>query len=264
MLAPDGKRVRCSECQNDWFQLPEPEEGADEKEAELPEESADEAPADEDSADEDSTPEEASAKEAPAEKPPAEEAAPSDIPEGVKPKHEDDADNKEIETKIAGIKGSIITHLKDKKNRTGYGIAGVIFLFILIILVVFAQGLTNAWTPMRGFYNVIGVNTVAPGQGLSFERLVAKYEPGEEDNTGRVMLSGDILNLASAAREIPAIKASLVLQGNAVPIEWLITPPEPVIKGESSLSFTSHYNYAQSDKDEAKPKNITVRFDLNP
>jgi len=230
LLGEDGKRVRCSSCSHDWFQLPDPEEGA-EKSVEQP---VEDKPAE--------TVEESAEN-------PAENNAPQPdgVPEGVEPKAAGDKTLPKIDV------AALLLHFKNRNNQIGYGAAFLLFLVIMIILVVFANGLSKSIPAMKGFYGAIGVHVPVAGEGLVFERVAAAHT-----SDGHVKIVGEVLNLKSRAVDVPQMKASMTVEDQALPIEWIIDSPADTIPSEDKVRFKTSYPYDGGNR----PKSVTVRFDL--
>lgn len=222
LLLPDGKRVRCSACTHEWLQKPEGADEGEQSESVQPE---------------DAQPDEGNTTQQ------------ADIPEGVKPTHDDSPkENK------ANEKQSVIDHLKDQENLMGYGAALLVFMVILILLTVFSGGLAKAWPAMKGLYNVIGVQVHSAGQGLSFDRVSASYTRDQ-----KVKIVGDVLNLTSHHVDVPQMTASMVVDGQALPVQWAVDAKAKTIEAESKTRFTSEYHY----EGESRPKSVTISFDLS-
>lgn len=249
LLQPDGKRVRCTSCSHDWFQLPDPEGSGEQEEQEDLSENA--------AVDEGGWPEDVQNEEQNKEQ--NKEEAPSadiDIPEGVKPMQESAAQPQDQSVEAeGGLKGiaKIKAHMLETKNLIGYGAAFVLFVVVLMMLGVLSKPITKSWPAMKGFYNIIGVHVPAMGEGLSFEAVGATYT-----SDGTVKIVGDVLNLTAHEAALPQLKASMIVEGEALPIEWGIEPPSATIEAKGKAHFKSTYEY----RGEHRPKSVTVSFDV--
>ena len=142
VLAPEGKRVKCSNCGETWFQLPDPDEllaGIEEREAEgLP------------------SPDEML----------------EDIPDAVKPIPEGSAlpAVSEEETQEA---------VKEPTNIVVVILSAVLmFLLLAMPLMIFKSPIMKAWPESIAFYKILGVSGDVPGEGIVFDQMQAELKDG--------------------------------------------------------------------------------------
>lgn len=206
LLAPKGKKVKCSSCAHTWHQLPDP--------AELQGED-----------DEENVDDDFAALVKHAEKQPA---AGEDIPQGVKPdpKAKDDLDFKASTRPLAKLTG--------------------IAAGIIIWALVFFWALTNKnqliqdWPASAWAYELAGIKADIPGEGLVFDKLQA-VTGRDEQGQKIIQISGTIINLKREDKTVPLMEASLRDENAQTLGTWHIQPPQPVLEGESMMEFTATY-----------------------
>ncbi|MGH1397888.1 MAG: zinc-ribbon domain-containing protein [Alphaproteobacteria bacterium] len=222
-LAPEGKRVKCSACDSQWFQMPD----ADELIAELEESVAQDG-----------------VLEAEAE---VEAARPvEDIPEAVKPRAEGTVKAKtpSKEKKPMGVKAVVALA------------AGIVVLAVMPIF-VFKGALMAAWPKSIGFYSAVGVVDGAAHEGLIFDQIRAERE-GE-----KVIITGQVINLTAKDAVLPMIAIALEGAEHEVLAKWYVDAPQASLEAEGVLPFQSEYVFADGGDVAAKDvKDIVVRFSL--
>ena len=136
ILGAGGKTVRCSICQESWFQEPDPDEFGDIME-----------------------------KLTRAETPPLE-----DIPEGVKPL-QDGANVPALPGEGARKGGAPQTASKKKSKILGFAAAGALCLISLGVFASLSAQVMKTWPASYAIYKYLGKDPYITGQGLVFDRL---------------------------------------------------------------------------------------------
>ncbi len=189
-LAPEGRRVKCSGCQEIWFQLPDT--------GELQE--SGERPYD-------------------------------DIPAGVRPLPD-------------GSNLPIITDEQqpapDPRGRMkGYAAAAAVFLLVFGVLIFFKDGIAGTIPVSRSFYAMLGYEVAVPGQGLTFDSLLAESAP---DAAGeKISITGKIVNKTERGADVPMIEAQMQDETGKILERWIIRPPAPTVNAQGDLPFSTDY-----------------------
>ena len=133
VLAPEGKRVKCSNCGEVWHQLPDPDELL--AEIEMREKEGRQSPFD-------------------------------DIPDAVKPIPEGSSvpalSDNDIE--FQSTKPNVVAMLL---------LALLVFLLLCAPLFIFKNAMIKAWPQSIAFYETIGVSVDIPGEGVVFDQMRA-------------------------------------------------------------------------------------------
>lgn len=234
-IGPNGRRVRCAHCGNQWVQ--EPEEGLDEA---LFGTDDDEGGIDFDTAspilqDDDDAPFEVASREV---KPAADEAAydfqsilqkeleGAPIPEGVKPIPRSDD-----EVLPARGKGGKLS----SGRLGGFAAAATVWVLLLGMILLMQPQISRAWPPSNLFYSFFGMKPVPPGEGLGLSGLRAELAEG------KIRLLGDIINLRETELKVPSVMASIVDANGKEIDRILIAPPVARLKAEGQVSFDALY-----------------------
>lgn len=226
-IGPDGRKVRCAHCGHEWWQ--EGEEGLDEALFGQAEETEIQAVVQE--------PEEEEVHEQVFVDVPDEELDTSSfnsilqkeieevaIPEGVKP-----------------MQGDIILPLPAQSSKiagqrlAGFGAAVLFWAGLVVLLLLMQPQISRAWPPANLFYNLVGLKPIPPGEGLTLSGLEAKFEGG------KIVMTGDIINLKDSTIKVPAILASILGDQEKVIDRVLIAPPKDKLKGQEQVSFDVVY-----------------------
>lgn len=175
VLGSQGHQVKCSVCEETWFQ--EPEEEAEDFNA----------PQDEHAAVMDAQGDE--------------EDEGIDIPEGVKPVPDDVADDPG-DMAIMGIEPYKHARL------LGYVATGVVFVLLFAVFLLARGSVVSVMPGAYGVYNALGFSMLPPADGLVFDRVSATV------NGGQIHIVGHVINLKSQEQDIPVIQATLSAEGH--------------------------------------------------
>jgi predicted Zn finger-like uncharacterized protein len=254
-LSPEGRHVKCSECDEIWFEMPDARELAEYQRSgreirpediemrPIPEGEAYEGNAehDEDDSDADSRWDESTRE--------------HDIPEGVKPKLEKD-EAPSFASFLSEAPPPQMEPLRAKMG--GYGAAACVFLVILTVLLTAHSTILMAWPASASLYKAFGITIAVPGEGIVFDKLVAQAVSTSE---GREMitLEGQLINLTRNELSIPAIEASLrTADGKSLEV-WPVEIEESSLAAEGVLSFTTQYEAQEEEGSE-----VQIRLTLAP
>ncbi|MEZ5813308.1 MAG: zinc-ribbon domain-containing protein [Alphaproteobacteria bacterium] len=205
VLAPEGRRVRCSACEEEWFQQPDPDELLGDIENEIEE-----------------------------------------IPESVKPIPEGSS-----VLALPGEGGSA-SGKTGRANLAGYIGALIIGAGIFGALAVSKDAIVKSWLPAAAFYEMIGMNVTAPGEGLVFDKIKAQQNPG-----GQIVVEGNLINLTNHVVRLTAIEVSLRNEEGEEIHANLTPPPFDEMKPETTLPFKSVHNVKKGRADH-----VQLRFVL--
>ena len=216
-ISPEGRMVRCVKCGHTWIQMIGGAKRAF-KEEELA--ITDSAPAEKE------MPEEAAVEETIVENITA-PAAPSEA-------------KKEASSPAVNLPAPhVIAHNPFGVNDITFG--GLVFTLLisvsLIFLFVLQRPVLHQLPQMALFYDSLGFKTAAPGEGLQFRQMSAKYIG--DSNTGTLKIDGKITNISLADLKFPDL--SMVLkdnQGNKLEDWDLKSRSKAIAAGDSSpLNF---------------------------
>ncbi len=209
-LAPEGSKVRCSNCQEIWFQEPDENELAEfgKEEGESNQETVQDEIVDV-SREEEIT-----------------------IPDSVRPSFEQE---EQAEQKIKSKKA-----WKFHPVLLGYGAGAVVFVLIFLMLIALRSPITQTVPAAQGFYNIFGMDVPVSGKTLVFDRIKAEVIEDDQQEQ-KVVVEGHIINLSAKETTVPMIEATLKdAQGDAVKT-WLIEPPVASLKGYAQSAFHVEY-----------------------
>lgn len=205
LLGSSGRTVRCGSCGHTWFQ-----DAVDEPVS--PDSAADDAPAsfrdhmvDAEIID--------------------------SIPEGVMPSEGAGALALPTDMLKARLHGAAAV-------TNGLLAAVVVFGLVTGGLILMRGSVVQSWTPAAWAYEVIGLTTPLPGEGLIFDQLTARAVP-DDDGVYTLKLEGKIINLRAQPSAIPPIVATLRsdVTDPGQPIE--VTLDADKIGPEDSVGFTA-------------------------
>lgn len=228
-VGPEGRRVRCAHCGHQWFQ--EPEIGLDEELfAAEPEIDIISSPA----ADEDDMPFEDGALTDDLESDDFQsilqkELEEAPIPEGVKPIHIHEDFTMPLQPEQKKVRKVPPAKLG------GYAAAAIVWALVFGGLILMQPQISRAWPPSNLVYNMIGLKPVPPGEGLSLDGLRA------EMGDGKIIMTGDIINLRDVEVKVPAVVATIVDVNDKEIDRTLIAPPVARLKAEGRVSFNVVY-----------------------
>ena len=219
LLGDDGRRVRCTVCQHEWYQDLVVEETIEKEENLNFQDLVDEASA----ADEETADDEISFKNQDNDDDDLKLA--EDIPEAVVPLPDEyspaliDQDSLPFSTKVVTYLCSLF-------------VGGI----VLLILILFKAPLVSSWLPMVGFYQMIGVEVELQGDGLQLSEVRAITGPNKE-GINILYIEGNIINFKNQDVSIPKLRASLVNSDGDVVDSWIVPLPVSVVSQLGSLSF---------------------------
>ncbi len=230
LLGEDGAKVRCSSCEEVWFQeaeylenidVPDVDEGNDddffEVDISIDTDEEEETNEEEDNASEDNV---------------------------------DSDDVAVVEDQEQGDDTSSFDSVSPPRRQAdgkksgvykGYSIAACVFIVILLYLLIQSSSIMKSNPSMLAFYKVFGIQMTIPGEGLVFDRVEAVEE------NGTVRVSGSLINLDEEDKEIPVIEASLADAHGEVLATWYVALSESVLVAEGVLDFDSLYYLSVED-----------------
>ena len=232
-LSPNGRTVKCGNCGHTWFEdVPESDDSGDdaadmapdmgdnshESFADILRDTGDVHVLDDDDGDA--------------------------IPEGVRPIPEGSS-------VPAFIQGSDL-----RARLGGYACAMVVFLAIMGGLYALRDSVMLGWSPSRVVYEIAGVATLKPMDGLIFDQVVAKTEYNAE-GVEILSVSGKIINLRSESSKLYPIRVSVRVGGDETLHDWVIDPPVASIDAEQTVEFNTTYPDVSVDAQE-----VNVQFTL--
>ena len=212
-IGADGRTVRCTSCQHEWFQ--EPEDGG---------------------------------------APPETFEPPDDIepiPEAVLPIPE----GSELPVIFENIMTEgTLAHRGPYPRVMGYAAAAGVFFLIAGILYVLHGPVVKIWPPSARLYEMVGLSTKLPGEGLIFDRVtaaVATTEAGEKF----LNVEGVIVNLKSQPVDIPPVSTALRAADGGIFDSWQLDLPENSAPAGADVPFKTSYPEVPKDM-----KEVTVSF----
>lgn len=232
-IGPNGRRVRCAHCGNQWVQeaeegLDEALFGADDDAAEIDFDAVS-------SALDDDAPFEIATRDLPVDDHHGgddfqsilqKEIEGAPIPEGVKPIPRSDDDVVPPPAKGGKLSG---------ERFGGLAAAATIWFLLLGVILLMQPQVSRAWPPSNLFYSFFGMKPVPPGEGLGLSDLRAELAEG------KIRLLGDIINLREAELKVPSVMASIVDANGKEVDRILIAPPVARLKAEGRVSFDALY-----------------------
>ena len=250
-LGPKGKEVRCAKCAHEWFATNETQEKAEFK---LPEGLNDEADAesrvretgdisqmippvaqldtDDDEEETEDLSSEESAKEKTSEGRARKKVSEGDIPDAVKPRHDQE--------KAAFAKKKSKATVPMTAKLVGYGAALLIFILVFAAGFALKNDIIKAWPPSAAIYDIAGMPAAFQGEGLIIESLSATVV---KNNQGQdvLILEGRVVNLTDETVAVPPLVAKLRTTNGEDGEGWIIDPPVEEIAPGESFSFKSDY-----------------------
>lgn len=220
-LAPDGRRVRCSQCEHEWYQEYEEDEGlAGDDEAAGGDDGAPIGFVDE-------------------------EPELEPIPEGVRPLPE----------------GSNVPARGNEKSLralplVSVGAAGGVFIAVFLLLVILRGPILSLWPQSGVFYSVIGMEPPLEGKDLILDKMQAK---ATDDGQGGLSLAidGRIVNLGTDDSAVPKIQAMIKDESGANIGGWTFDGDDNGAAMQAGDEKNFHSSYADLP-DGAKE--VAVRF----
>ena len=225
VLAPEGKKVKCSSCDETWFQLPDPDELLEE----LAGEEIENLPEVEEFED----------------VPDIEE----DIPDAVKPVLSESLERAKDMNDDSSKKG------KGDKKILDVVLSGLLICCIFISpLLVFKGTIIKAWPESRAFYKALGMGGKVPAEGVVFDQMQAEFEDD------LFILTGQLINLTSKNTDLPLIEVALKGVNNKVIGHHYIRMPKKTLKAEEILPIKAEFKV----KGLSRVHDVSVHFVLRP
>lgn len=244
-LAPKGRKVRCSNCQTEWFQKYQ----SDEDDAETGTDTGDDTLTGEEKADQEEPvkDDDFSIDDINPEGEDRPEQNLDDIPEAVKPEAElDDVD-------ISGQKHIFGKHAGRVVN---YLVAFGVTLLVLLIFTISGGFITSLWPASVVYYDAVGLNKTLPGEDLRFDNIISEVSLAP-DGSRTITVRGNVLNTSESERTLPPIKLSTMKADTDEPgEEWIYTFPDSQrqIEPKSRAAFETTYT------GEISPKNTRINL----
>jgi len=233
-LRPNGKTLRCSSCQHEWFQTIADETDMIEEVEDLIQDLEDDLIASEDDPlDEENT--EDAEENAPGVE--GDDNAVEDIPDSVKPIE----DNTQMDIPQQTPKNIALI---------GYGTAVVMAVLILLFGLMVRSPLTQAFPAANGYYAIFGFQTNITEEALSFDALSVTVK----DEV--LHIEGGLLNLSSGTINAPNIAVSQLDDNQNILKSWIIQPPFDTVEPQAIETFYSEYPADPNVKD------VTVKLVL--
>ncbi len=221
LLGADGRRVRCTICGHEWFQIPE---------------------------DDELTPETAGDDEYPPSF--AETLSQVEFRDSVNEPLPDDR----------MLASDLIPPEKKKLFRlqpgTGWGLlaAGLIALAIFALLLICRGPVMKVWPPALAIYAPLGLEPPVPGEGLVFEDLKATTSYNAE-GVEILRLTGTVRNVRGHAVPVPGLRFALRREDGSEVETWSYPPPDADILAGETIPLTATYPQIAADV-----KELNVRF----
>jgi predicted Zn finger-like uncharacterized protein len=201
VLAPGGRRVKCSNCGEIWFEEPDMKELQEEEGL-----------------------------------PPVE-----DIPDAVKPIPEGSSvpvlhDSEDAPQAGAFLGGRLAAF---ELPRT-LAVAACLLTLVFGALFFAAGPVTRSWLPAASFYEALGYEIKIPGTGLVFDQVEALAAP-VQGGMETVTVKGKIINLTGEMQSVPAVDVALLGSTGDILSGWVIHPAPTRLDGEADLDFESKH-----------------------
>lgn len=226
-VGPEGRHVKCTVCNNEWFQEPElPEIPEGESDHDFPEEERDESAA--------------AAFEEPDDLEP--------IPEAVKPVPEGSS--------VPVIPGDDHQSKWPVDRLMGYAAAAAVFFVILGVLVLMRTTVSQVWPPSAALFETIGVPVTVAGEGLILDRIKAIADINE-DGVNVLNIEGTIINLQNEKVRVPPLQTSLRTIDGDVYDSWKIEPENDQLDPQGEMAFQTSYPAIPGDV-----KEVNIQFVL--
>lgn len=138
----------------------------------------------------------------------------------------------------------------------GYAAAAVVFFAIGGALYALHDPIVKIWPPAALVYEMAGLVSPLPGEGLIFDRVSAVVTPNE-NGANILNIDGFVVNLTSDPIDMPKIHTTLNLDGGNISDSWQLDAPENSVPPHSEVQFRTSYPEIQNDV-----KEVTVSFRL--
>lgn len=212
-LAPDGRRVKCTKCDETWFQDPDLEELEEENVGHgAPEEEYDS------------------------------QGSEDDIPHVIRPA----AEGAGVPALSEGQEEGVFS----KRNLAAYGVGAGVFALIFAFLLSTPKTLTDLWLPIAGFYQALGYETDLPAEGLVFDRVEVTLDKQKEGSS--LVISGQIINLTGQKRVVPLIEAVAFDNSGAQLSQWYIKPRQETMSAQETMDFSTSFQEMKEGANELR------------
>lgn len=219
-IGDDGRRVRCTNCGNEWYQEPnfdDEDNGEDinsfsEELARLHD-------------DEDLEP----------------------IPDAVKPLPEGSA--------VPALKDRNAAQESEPNANfvgriTGFSAAAVVFLVIIGVILMLQNTLVKLWPNTAVIYDMAGKDIRVTGEKLLFKGVSAKAV--QTEGYVNVNITGSLINLEKEESGVPYVQISLIEEGGSIADRWIIEDMSKSIGAEGEIAFEATYPDVDSSVKEVK------------
>ncbi len=223
-LGAKGRKLKCSNCEHQWFQKPIPKRAAPKKEKPAAAEPVEEAAADEE------PPAEAAAEAEPLDEGESAEAAEGDD-EAIDPPPLGD---------VSGFRG-FQARKAEKKSRP-------IALYVLVALAVLIPAgllgartsLVPAWPPSALLYDTIGLHVPVPGEDLVLQNVHVHRR--QEGTVEVLVVAGEIRNPTETLVSLLSVRATILGADGTELTSWLIVPDTYQLLPDEKTPFTSEFS----------------------
>jgi len=215
-IGPNGRKVKCSNCETTWFVSAEPDIML--------------------------LQDEENAQRVIQETPPEERFdSQNEVGFGAKPvtgahvQIRDMADQRRRNQRLMGI------------SALWFGTFGILFLGALLAY-MFRQPIVERFPASASIYSAFNIDVKV--NGLNFED--PKTRTVVLNGTPTFIVNGHIQNVSSEAREIPLIELSLVNASSETLASWVVQPSQPKLAAGERMEYVSEYPNPPVDMDTLK------------
>lgn len=232
LLKPKGRKVKCSSCEEVWFEKPV---------------AKDDTAGSNDHTDHEDTMPDTHTEDDQNEGGHAEQEDTQDIPppqeRGGKPEEEEDESGTKLQTMAAHPKAALF----------GYIAASFIFLIILAVLIVFRADIMKAHPNTLSLYKPLGLAQHIDTDGLVFDNIKLRY-----DMHSTLHLDGNIVNLTEHKLPLPHVKATLLDKDDKEIDTTYIDLEKTDLDAESNMNVTYKFKHVDN-----AVENVKLNFTLN-
>lgn len=122
----------------------------------------------------------------------------------------------------------------------GYGSAAALLLLLAALFIGMKPAIEKSWPASALLYETFGMKVKVAGEGLIFDRIMAKAEPSDKGQAV-LKLSGNVINLTREGTEVPAVKAALLSEKEEIISQWLIDLGVDFMEAEQTVPFEVTY-----------------------
>lgn len=240
-----GRDVRCAKCAHEWFQentLPKKDKFTslntlfddEDDEDEYPSFSDSQIPPRQDEEDDEDFIEEKPLKKA--DNFSFKSKLSEDIPEGVKPKSEENQGKKKKAKKPKTPRPPVPL----QALITGYAMALVLFGVVIVSGFIFKKEIVTSWPPAAAIYKLAGMPVMLEGENLVMENLSASVlKDGQGNNI--LVIEGRVINLTNEPITVPKMRAVMRSTNGEDGAGWIIDAPVGQVAPGESFVFKSDY-----------------------